>query len=98
MSGPSVFVGERRIARNLCLEEIEGPMWVDGMLVIEDCPLLMALPKHLKVNGDLEIRNCPAFRSLPRQLEVRGDLILENLNYPLPEGNQWEVGGTIKVS
>jgi hypothetical protein len=98
MAGPRVFVYERRIERNLSLQEIEGPIWVEGTFQIVDCPLLVALPDRLKVNGDLEIQNCPALVALPLYLEVSGDLILENLPSARSRNGRWQVGGSTRIS
>lgn len=98
MAGPRIFVSERRIERNLSLQEMEGPIWVEGTFQIVDCPLLVALPDRLKVNGDLEIQNCPALRSLPVILEVSGDLILENLPSVRARVGRWVVGGSTRIT
>jgi hypothetical protein len=98
MAGPRIFVYGNRIERNLSLQEIEGPIWVEGTFQILDCPLLVKLPDRLKVNGDLEIHNCPALVSLPVILEVSGDLILENLPSARSREGRWQVGGSARIS
>ena len=98
MAGPRVFVYGSRIERNLSLQEIEGPIWVEGTFQIVDCPLLVELPDRLKVNGDLEIQNCPALVALPLNLEVSGDLILENLPSARSRNGRWRVGGSTRIS
>jgi hypothetical protein len=96
--GPRIFVHGRQIERNLSLQEIEGPIWVDGTFQIVDCPLLVALPDRLKVHGDLEIKNCPALVSLPVNLEVSGNLVLENLPSVRSRNGQWQVGGSTRIT
>ena len=78
--GPLVLDGPLETTRqSLGPQSLEGPLWVEGDLVMEDWSELESLPDLMVVTGDLTIAACPALRHFPRRLEVGRGLWIRDL-------------------
>ena len=78
--GPLVLDGPiDTIGQHLGPRSLEGPLWVEGHLNLEDCTELESLPDLMVVTGELTISSCPALRKFPKRLEVGYGLWIRDL-------------------
>lgn len=56
-------------ARGSQLTSLPADLRIDGRLVLDDSPVLAALPEGLRA-GSISLRNCPSLRALPENLST----------------------------